>query len=98
MAPVMCPLTLVPVDCTVQAQLREEADKVHGTFMAMTQQLLSGELEISLFEDQVRGEGPAEGQGAAGGTEAGKARQGRGDVFDGKLEISLFEGQVRGPG
>jgi hypothetical protein len=37
-----------------QASTKEESEKLHGTFMNMTHQLLTGELEISLYEDQVR--------------------------------------------
>ena len=34
--------------------IREEGERTHGTFMSMTQQLLTGDLEIGLYEDQVR--------------------------------------------
>ncbi|GAX77506.1 hypothetical protein CEUSTIGMA_g4950.t1 [Chlamydomonas eustigma] len=34
--------------------IKEEGERLHNTFMAMTQKLLVGELEVSLFEDQVR--------------------------------------------
>mmetsp|Transcript_36011 Transcript_36011/g.80148 ORF Transcript_36011/g.80148 Transcript_36011/m.80148 type:complete len:1160 (+) Transcript_36011:163-3642(+) len=37
-----------------QAQAREEADRMHAQFMSMAIQVLAGELEISVFEDQVR--------------------------------------------
>ena len=33
--------------------IREEAERMHGVFMAMTQQLLTGDLEIGIYEDQV---------------------------------------------
>ncbi len=36
---------------------REESERLHNTFMSMTQQLLTSELEVSLYEDQVRGKG-----------------------------------------
>ena len=50
-------------------QVADEAEKVHGTFMAMTQQLMTGELESNLFEDQVglgRGAGGFRVQGRWG--------------------------------
>lgn len=55
-----------PEPCKPQAAAAEEADRLHGVFMAKTQQLLTGELEISAYEDQVSREGSV-GQGCRGG-------------------------------
>ena len=34
--------------------IRAEGERLHGVFMGMTQKLLTGDLEVSLYEDQVR--------------------------------------------
>ena len=34
--------------------IRVEGERLHGVFMGMTQKLLTGDLEVSLYEDQVR--------------------------------------------
>eukprot|EP00798_Chlamydomonas_sp_ICE-L_P007940 gene7940-1154_t len=45
---------LTPAEVEAKAQLKEHADRVHTSFMGMTQQVLAGELETVLYEDQVR--------------------------------------------